>query len=212
MAREYMQHETRQDYVFRDQHGRGWQCIVDTRTKPHLAPCTPLEPHGWLAPVMPPGDLVRAHPTQLGTLMVLYSLWIERADEAEANYLQTLRQVADKMFGDDAPRAVRERDARLIAEVGEPPESAQFVRAAAAGHPWVLGIDGDDKMPQWAKALLHTLPKYRKQQAAERISLSAFPTYEEELAMQQQAATPDAGELALVGGESEETPKPRTRK
>lgn len=179
-----MQHEARQEYIFLDQHDRPWRAIVDTRTKPHLAPCTPLEPDGWVAPIMPPGDLVRAHPTKLGTLVILYSQWQERADSAEGTYLQVMGQVADKMFGDNAPRAITERDPRLIAEVGPPPASAIFVRAAAAGNPWVLGMEPADQVPLWAREHLPTLPQYRRQQQQAVRERSEFPSLAEEMAAQ----------------------------
>lgn len=188
MPQELMQHETRQEYIFHDQHQRPWRAIVDTRTKPHLAPCTPLEPAGWVAPIMPPGDLVRAHPTVLGTLVILYSQWQERADSAEATYLQVLGQVADKMFGDQAPRAMAERDARLVAEVGPPPEAAVFVQAAEAGNPWVLGLDPADQVPSWAKPHLLTLPQYRREQRAAQTTRTAFPSLAEEQAAEQGAS------------------------
>lgn len=48
--REQTQHETRQTYVFYDQHQRPYFANVDTRCRPHLAPCTPLQPQGGRRP------------------------------------------------------------------------------------------------------------------------------------------------------------------
>lgn len=171
---EYMQHETRQNYTFHDDHGRPYLAIVDTRTKPHLAPCTPLQAQ-YTAPIMPQGVILSPHPQRLGTLVVDYLRWEDDAERDWSAFQQHQAQVAERMFGDDATRAIRENDPRLVSEVGPPPIHPDFVRAAAGGKsPWVLGLAPADQVPDWAKPILHTLPQYRPQTIAQRTSGGQF--------------------------------------
>lgn len=192
---EIMQHDARQNYTYRDQHGRAWLAIVDTRTKPHLAPCVAPWPQ-FTAPVMPSGTLLVPNPTQLGRLDINYGAWLEQAEAQERTYQTTVQAVADRMFGDDATRAIRERDPRLMAEVGDPPASPTFIRAAAAGNKWALGLVDVSEVPSWAAPLLRTLPQYRPQRTAlETVAATEFPDLADEQA---------EGELVTVGGEDDE--------
>lgn len=162
MPQDVMQHDTRQNYVFRDQHGREYLANVDTRTKPHLSWCTPLQPR-FDAPIMPYGHLLKPDPSWLGQIVVDYRQWEDEAVSQWASFLQHQAQTAERMFKDDAQRAIDERDPRLAAEVGYPPMHPDFVRAAAGGESlWVLGLAKDmTKVPSWAEPLLYTLPQYR---------------------------------------------------
>lgn len=179
MSREHTQHETRQTYTFFDQHERPWHAIVDTRCRPHLAPCTALQPQGWSAPIMPPDDLVRPHPVLLGRLLIDYDSWLERATHAVSDYKQNEHMVAERMFGDQATSAITRRDGRLLSEIGPPPPAVEFVLAAREGNKWILGQDAT--MPQWANPLQETLPQFRRLTMLENgPSIRSFPNADEE--------------------------------
>ena len=169
MPQEMMQHETRQEYTYVDQHGRPYWCIVDVRARPRIAPCCPIQPKGWTAPIMPDLDLVRPDETKLGTLQIDYPKWIERTEADNIAFARSRAQVAERMFGDEATAAIARNDPRLQHEVGTPPLSVDFVRAAAGGKsPWVLGLAPVENVPAWAVPILLTLPQYRKAEAIER--------------------------------------------
>jgi len=177
-----MQHEARQNYMFRDQHGREWLAIVDTRTKPYLAPCTQPWPQ-FRAPIMPEGTLLVPDPTQLGRLNINYAKWEEQATLGERVYLDTLQVTAEKMFGYKATEAIERRDPRLMEAMGPAPVSPLFVQAAAAGNKWVLGLVDASEVPTWAHDHLQTLPQYRPkiESVVTGFSASAFPDLADEL-------------------------------
>ena len=193
---EIMQHKARQNYMYEDQHGRQWLAIVDTRTKPYLAPCVQPWPQ-FTAPVLPAGTLLEPDPSKLGRLNVNYAKWLDDAQAQERTYLDTLQQTAEKMFGDNATRAIAERDPRLGAAMGPAPISPLFIRAAASGNKWVLGLVSADEVPSWAEPLLDTLPQYRPTLSATYGGTTEFPDR--------------ADEVAAPAGDDAEPPK-RTRK
>ena len=176
---EQMQHETRQNYTFHDQHGRPWLAIVDTRTKPYLAPCVQPWPQ-FDAPILPFGTLLVPNAHQLGRLDINYAKWEEDATAQERTYLDTLQSIAERMFGDKAARAIAERDPALMAAVGPAPASPLFVRAAAAGNKWVLGLVPADKVPAWAQPVLDTLPQFRPQLTTVSAGMDEFPDVDDD--------------------------------
>jgi hypothetical protein len=189
-----MQHEARQNYTFHDQHGRAWLAIVDTRTKPHLAPCVEPWPQ-FEAPILPRGTLLAPNPSQLGRLDIAYGAWLEQAEAQERTYRDTVEALAVQMFGDQATRAMQERNPRLLAAAGPAPVSPTFIQAAAAGNKWVLGLVPSDQVPTWAQAILDTLPQYRPALSPAVDGRSAFPDLADEL---------EDGDLVAVGAEGED--------
>jgi hypothetical protein len=189
---EIMQHESRQNYMFHDQHGRQWLAIVDTRTKPYLAPC--VEPWAqFAAPIMPYGTLLVPDPTQLGRLNINYARWEEEAVAAERAYLAQLEQTANVMYGEKATDAITKKDPRLMAAMGPAPVSPVFIRAAASGQSkWVLGLTKDDgsayPTPPWADPLLETLPQFRKQVTQQELAAMEFGDVEDEAAAEDEEA------------------------
>lgn len=199
---EIMQHEARQNYMYQDQHGREWLAIVDTRTKPYLAPCVQPWPQ-FTAPFLPSGTLLEPNPSKLGRLDINYAKWIEEAQAQERTYLDTMQQTAEKMFGDNATRAITERDPRLTAAMGPAPISPVFIRAAASGtNKWVLGLAPADEVPTWAAPLLDTLPQYRATITSTYADATEFPDLADEVA---------GAEMAVVG-DVEEVVKPRAKR
>lgn len=181
-AKELMQHEARQNYTYYDEFQRPWFAIVDTRCQPHLSPCAPLIPEGWSAPVMPPEDCLRAHPTVLGRLVILWDKWIESAVAAENAFAQTLQQEAGRLFGDDASKRIAANDPRLMDAVGTRPMSSLLVRAARAGNLWATGRS--QVRPEWVTdELLQTLPQFRAKVEAALFEGLDFPDAPEDEAL-----------------------------
>lgn len=135
----WSQVKQRGDGFYTDEHGREWYAPTELKTN---APCGPIEPVEWTAPLMPPQKYLRVghdrrRPTEL---VILYDQWIDDEGTAREQWLRNGRIASRAMHGDKYDEhASFSRD--VIELIGpEPGILIPAIEAAEQGNPWVLGF------------------------------------------------------------------------
>lgn len=165
--------------IWRDQHGREWVAEMDTSPGALRAPCTPLRPNNWSAPILPPAQFIECS-QGMGAphCTIHYDQWAEHQGALNAEWQGELTDIAQRMFPNSWAREITEQNPLLLAKVGPKPYAVEFVRAAAQGNRWVLGQS--PHRPSWVTdALFATIPR-PKRHTIEYAGATEFPDAEDE--------------------------------
>lgn len=134
-----------------DQHGRPWGGSIEIKTGD---PCGGITPEGdWSgrAPLVPPAKYLATVKGQPWALRIDYDGWIAELTEAHQEHQHRLLILMQSK--DIATRDKWNQTGELPVDValyaGAPPPAMEQVKAAKAGHPWVLGREGATR-PDWA--------------------------------------------------------------
>jgi hypothetical protein len=121
-----------------DQHGRAFETVIDVVGG---APCAPINPRGWNAPLTPPQKYIKFS-GEMGQYKVIidYPKWIDDLQAAHKVYEQKLFDDALVIFGATGTKAYADRDPALLRYTGPGPQFVEPVIAASQGNKWVLGL------------------------------------------------------------------------
>lgn len=159
------QAQKRRHHTLTDQFGRMFECVLDMTSKPHPAPVSVINPHGWSDPLnTPEGYKIygRGVPGEAGGSN-FFRVWIdvERWERdlvtAHADYEALVIAKAASMSPEDGGAAMlgrgpNDRSPHLLAAVGPKPQPVELVQALIAGNRWARGQTS--VVPDWAKKLL----------------------------------------------------------
>jgi hypothetical protein len=191
MPKELSQEERRRMGFPRDQHGRKWEAVYDIIAN---APCSALIPHRWSAPWLPPDAyfVFSSDPARDREVVIDYDRLVRDRQAARAEYDRALKAEARKhgpsahamLEAHTLPDGRKSPHPLLLEEVGPPPLSDVFARAARAGNKWVLGLRRPDgsayPVTPWAEPHLHELddPYANTVDAEADDAADAFPDVE----------------------------------
>lgn len=150
-AGEREQWETRTSVTMTDQHGREYSCEMDKET---MNPVGIPTPRNFRQPVPTPSKYLNPVKGRLGQLFVNYTEWKRDILAAEQARTIRLRQLAEKTYGNAAPKMLEDPPGDLLYKLGHGPIPIEFVMAMEAGKsPWALGLRRPDgryyPKPKW---------------------------------------------------------------
>lgn len=130
---------------FTDQHGRSWHAEVEIVTG---HPCTPLNPDGWSAPLDTPrnyidclrGRKARGAAREAYDLRIDYQKWISDWTESGKAWDANATKKAIELYGAAWDRTKGYPVDVMLVVGPRPGANLEAVKAAAAGHPYVLGL------------------------------------------------------------------------
>ena len=161
--------------IVRDPHGRAWEVLLDPDT---FVPCALPIPK-FRAPLEVPPKFLVFSSEQLGQCGIRYDLWAAEWAGADEEYTRLLRQAARAQFNLELASVPADKLPALYDAVGEPPQSVEFVHAAAAGNRWVLGLASPATgqpypAPQWATPILARIaPRWAQLRPEDRAARAA---------------------------------------
>jgi hypothetical protein len=134
----WSQRKQRRGQLFRDQHGRRYFAETELLTG---HPTGMIEPR-FTAPLMPPIEYIRLSddPERPYDIEIDYDRWIAEREEYHDEWVKQCRIASRKLHGQKHEPNATEFSAEVLDIVGDEPPSAEPVRAAQAGNPWILGL------------------------------------------------------------------------
>lgn len=176
--RVYDQASWRRSVTMRDQHGRKWQCTIDTRSmspvgSPMWVDWSPSELPGGKR-LLPPQKYLRFDPEDLGTVLIDYDSWKADLELADETWESMLQAHASGMYGDKAAEAMERPPVPLLRMVGPRPFPLALVMACERGDPWALGLEKEKsksgksvwhKVPPQLQAVVDSMKPYRVHEA-----------------------------------------------
>jgi hypothetical protein len=129
--------------VFRDQHGRKWGADIENKTQ---APCGPYSAR-FQAPWCPDQKYILLTDPSSAEITIDYDRMEMDFEQAATDFEYKQLAEARRLYKDRALQAIQEKDEALEMVVGTAPMSADVVRAARAGNPWLLGLRKPDGSP-----------------------------------------------------------------
>lgn len=148
------QAQTRVSRMWRDDHNRVWNSVVDTKDKSGH-PCSPLMPVDWLAPVMPDQKYLKPN-TENGEqhLDILYDTWLTDLDQYKIDWDTTVDKAALGYARGDQELYFELRatpTGAILEMAGQKPLDRRYVLACKAGDKWALGLTA--VYPAWARKI-----------------------------------------------------------
>lgn len=185
------QPQKRRHHTLTDQFGRQFECVLDMTSKPHPAPVSSMNPHGWNDPLNTPegykvygkGSADEAAGTNFFRVWIDVARWEQDLVTAHAEYEALVIAKAAAMSPEDGGAALlgkgpQDRSPHLLAAVGPKPQPVELVQALIAGNKWARGQS--PVVPEWAKKLL-PIPVIPAARTEDLDALKAkFPDAEEE--------------------------------
>lgn len=133
----WSQRNQRRSQMFRDQHGRRYHAIIETKTG---HPTGPIEPR-FLAPLSTPQMYIELSkdPERPYDLSINYRQWEQDLRTAHTDWQRRGEKIARLVFGERYdPNAAFTR--QVLEELGPPPQHVEPVIAARQGNKYVLGL------------------------------------------------------------------------
>jgi len=159
------QWEKRRHHTMTDQFGRVFECVLDTTSKPHAAPVSAINPHGWTDPLNTPEQYKSygkatasdAKGSSFFRIYIEVERWEQDLLDAHAEYEARVVATAAAMSPKDGGAALlgdgpNDRSLHLMEIVGQKPQPVEFVQALIAGNKWARGES--DQVPSWARKLM----------------------------------------------------------
>jgi len=159
------QAQKRRHHLVTDQYGRHFECILDMTSKPHPAPVSSLNAHGWTDPLNTPecykvygkGAVDESSGQNFFRVWIDVQRWEQDLVVAHAEHEALMIAKAAAMSPEDGGAALlgkgpHDRSPHLIAAVGPKPQPVEFVQALIAGNKWARGQS--PVVPDWARKLL----------------------------------------------------------
>lgn len=138
------QDQARTTRTFRDQHGRPWGGVCETKTGHWVQPLVPK----FSAPYIPPSKYVVPVPGDGSEVFIDYQRLQQDSTEALRNYELRTYAIAQSEYRDDPEKALKSPTKWLRDAIGNAPEHPNIARACMAGNKWILGFS--DRKPDWA--------------------------------------------------------------
>lgn len=179
-AENFSQADQRSFRIFTDQHGREWQGMIEKITEHPTGPWAPRFSSPLNKEIRP---YLKIKDAAAGKFVIDYDAWIRDLKQAHAAYALQEVQVANALYGDKGPQAIKDNDPQLALRLGPRPVAIERVLAAKAGNRWVLGIPNPktgqpEAKPKWADRFF---PAPLEAKAYE------FPNADEEFANEEEA-------------------------
>ena len=145
------QWETRTSVTMTDQHEREYSCEMDKET---MNPVGIPTPRNFRQPVPTPSKYLNPVKGRLGRLYINYTEWKRDILAAEQARTIRLREMAEKTYGNAAPKMLEDPPGDLLYKLGHGPVPIEFVLAMESGQSkWALGLRKPDgsyyKTPGW---------------------------------------------------------------
>lgn len=141
------QPDKRRAMRFTDQHGRKWTGSIELDSG---LPSGPIRPFDFEPPLPVPQEFIEYNKLEPNNIRINYAKWLAALEEAKRRWEQKLINRAERMYGDQAGKYIKNPSQELLAAVGPEPLPPEPVQAAASGNKWVLGLT--PVKPGWAKA------------------------------------------------------------
>ena len=106
--------------------------------------CSPINPKGWTAPVMPPPQYLRLPVDGELRITIDYDAWLTDLRSALKDWESNLRTIARGLYGDKMGEQLLKPSPALLAEVGPKPYPPEPVLACKQGNRWALGFSTED--------------------------------------------------------------------
>lgn len=155
----------RRSQRFTDQHGRKWSGVIEIKSG---IPTGALRPLDFKAPLQVPQEFIRYDKLEPNSVRIDYAEWIASLEEARRQWDRKLVSRAQKLFGEDAGKNIKNPPPQLLQAVGPEPKPVEPVQAAAAGNNWVLGLT--PIKPKWAKKFFPDEDKKKSLVGAREVS------------------------------------------
>lgn len=142
-----------------DQHGRIWNAVVSTKDKSGH-PCSPLEPVGWTAPILPAQEYFIL-PNQADPMPIMridYHKWLAKLDQYTTDWTKHIDNACLGYANGNQQLYARLRKnptTAILELAGVKPLDRRYVLACQMGDKWALGLDPE--MPAWAVKIWGTL-------------------------------------------------------
>jgi hypothetical protein len=147
------QPEKRRYTIFRDQHGRKWEAVIEIQTGQPTGPVRPL----FTAPYIPEPPFLRFSDREAGVMTINYDADANARKEAHRAWHQQMVRYAEGNYGQKSGEAIQNPTPEMIDYAGPRPAPVEFPLAAKAGNKWILGFV--DAVPDWAVPLLPKKPQ-----------------------------------------------------
>lgn len=187
------QHERRTSSIWTDQHGREWHCEIDISSQKPVSIPTPT--NGFRQPIPTPEKYIKPHPKNFGRFVIDYPQWKMDILERDSEYTRSMIGLAEAMFGEKAPDALKAPPPSLMNKLGSRPLPVEFVMAMEAGNKWALGLRKPDgslyPKPAWVTEELE-----RRWRAATRTVWGAGDAFGEGLPVAAKGQFYDEGDEA----------------
>lgn len=121
-----------------DQHKRPWDTIIEIATGEWCSNPIPQ----FSAPLVPPLKFLQTVPGRPWRLHIDYPAWLNEESAEHQVRAKRVRDLCLLKYGDISQKPGFQVPLEVSEYIGPAPLPLERIRAAMAGHPWVLGTDG----------------------------------------------------------------------